>query len=330
MRAKITELQFNLLLSYILKKYEGFGPKPTSGGPVFSKIINPGDLYLGPTKNPVIPFKKHLFSDNCSTTDLKNYSKTAFLGLLNCDAWALSYFLEEFEKTDLLPKRENIFVMTKECYPDDFCFCNQMNLNKLAPTDIFIQEERNGYLIFAESRKAKSILEKLGIKLQNKSAKMRLPEDRDEKFDLKEIDQIIENREKFADFWKNISDNCFGCGVCTAVCPLCFCFRQDFKNEIDGRGTQCLNWDSCFAKRFSEIQHNFDLRPENADRLYNWYHHKFVRAQKEHGRPLCTGCGRCIEACPANLNINGILRSLVEQDGKKDTRDKKQPVSPKA
>ena len=320
MNAKITELQLNLLLSYIFDKYESFGPKAGSRSPIFSKLQNPSDLYTGPQKNTVIPFKKYLFPNGCAASKEQNDAKVAFLGLFNCDAWALQYFLEEFEKTNFLPKRENIFVITKECYADDFCFCDQMGLNHPAPTDLFVQTEKTGYSVFAVSPRAKTILEKLGIKGQKKSAEMRLPEYSREKFDQKKLTQAIENKEKFSDFWKGISDNCFGCGACTAVCPLCFCSRQDFVNNVDGQDEQCLNWDSCFAKRFSEVQRNFDLRPENADRLYNWYHHKFVRAPKEHGRPLCTGCGRCIEACPANLNINGIVKSLIEQDGKKDEK----------
>jgi ferredoxin len=131
--------------------------------------------------------------------------------------------------------------------------------------------------------------------------------------DDKKLTKVIENKEDLKDFWQGISNNCFGCGACTAVCPLCFCTRKDFKNTPDGQTKLCLDWDSCFSKRFSEIQNHHDFRPENVDRLYNWYHHKFVRSPRENNFSLCTGCGRCIDACPANLNVKNIIKAAIEK-----------------
>jgi len=161
-------------------------------------------------------------------------------------------------------------------------------------------------------------LKKAGVKPSKTKLILRPISAEDEKFDLEELKNIISDRKDNEKIWQGIADNCFGCGACTAVCPLCYCTRQEFENDFCSKSNQCLNWDSCFAKRFSEVQNHFDLRPENVDRLYNWYHHKFVRAKFEHDHFLCTGCGHCIEACPANLNIKNILESLINKKEQKE------------
>lgn len=57
--------------------------------------------------------------------------------------------------------------------------------------------------------------------------------------------------------------------------------------------------------------HNPRLRQWNRfrQRLY----HKFY--PDKFGRNLCTGCGRCIEACPAGMDLIEILEGLAVKEG---------------
>lgn len=274
------------------------------------------------SKKTVIPFKRILLPDGQSVEQFDKDKKIALVGLPNCDIWALLYFLKEFEQTNLLPKRENILIVGSECKPDRFCFCERMGTDKHAPFDLFIQEEKNDFSVFSGTKTGEEILKKAGVKKSKNKPTLNPIRENATVFDDKAIEKTISNRNENEDFWQGISKNCFGCGACSAVCPLCFCTRQEFENHLpsikkEGQEgstcTQCLKWDSCFAKSFSEIQNHYDLRPANIDRLYNWYHHKFVRAKFEHNHFLCTGCGRCIEACPANLNVKNILESIIKK-----------------
>lgn len=238
----------------------------------------------------------------------------------NCDVWALERFLNEFKNTSLLPKRENIFIIATQCKQQKNCFCDLVGTDKPAHFDIFVEELNNEkFNLFAKSTKGKLIIEKIfakKIKEEEPNIKIRLNENN--KFDLKEISEIINDRKKIEKIFNEIANNCFGCGACSAVCPLCFCTRQEFSNFIDNEGkdcnNQCLSWDSCFSKRFSEIQHHYNFRPNISDRFYNWYHHKFVRSIEKNNYPLCVGCGRCIDACPANLNIKNILETIINKN----------------
>lgn len=312
MESQITIHQLNQLIDYIKKTHTVYGTQLKDGELVFDVLDNSSDLKLG-HKKPIIPFKKILFP-NLLEPENNTKLKIALIGLNNCDVWSLHYLLEEFAQTNILPKRENILIFGNECSPNENCFCDLTGTNKLAPFDLFIQEEKNEHAIFSGSKIGEAILKKNGIKQSKKKLQINEIKPNQKTFYEQNISKIIDNKEKHIDFWNNISDNCFGCGACSTVCPLCFCTRQDSKNELTGESKQCLNWDSCFAKRFSEIQNHYDFRPKNVDRLYNWYHHKFVRSYHKNKRFLCTGCGRCIEACPAHLNMKNILESLIKQD----------------
>jgi ferredoxin len=194
-----------------------------------------------------------------------------------------------------------------------------MRTNKTAPFDLHIQEVKGNYEIFSQSEKGSSFLQKAGVAPSKTKLKINQI-DGTKSWPLEDISKIIDDRTGNEKFWSATSNSCFGCGACVAVCPLCFCTRQEFRNDLDGKTSQCLKWDACFAKRFSEIQNHHDLRPQNVDRLYNWYHHKFVRANYEKDRFLCTGCGRCIEACPANLNMKNIIETLIKLNSPKDEK----------
>jgi ferredoxin len=302
--------QVKLLLELISHDYQIYLPQKKNGRIVFDLMENVSDIRL--FSKTTLPFKKILFP-NYRTKNNKFKKPIALVGLHHCDIAALEIFYQQFSESDILPSRGDLLIIGSECKPDDDCFCDVFGADKLGNVDFYLQKEKNQISIFCVTTKAKKYLSMLSVKESAKKYAYRPIKIKDSGIDYESLKENIESRSLNHEFWQGIANNCFGCGACTTVCPLCFCFRQDYKNNIDGSESQCLKWDSCFAKEFSEIQNHFNLRPENVDRLYNWYHHKFVRAEKELGKPLCVGCGRCIKACPAHLNIKNILHSLEEQ-----------------
>ena len=308
----ITKFQLNHLLSNIIEERETYGNLVEDDKIIFDKLVKPQAVFF--KKKTVIPFKKILLPNGQDVNEFNSEKKLALVGLSNCDIWALFFFLKEFEHTNLLPKRENILIIGAECKPDRFCFCEKMGTDKYAPFDIFIQEEGEDFSIFSGTKMGNELLKKAGINKSKKKPTLNPIREKATKFDEKIVEKAINDRSGNEEFWQGISNNCFGCGACSTVCPLCFCTKQEFRNDLCASGNQCLKWDSCFSKNFSEIQNHSDLRPKNVDRLYNWYHHKFVRAKYKHDNFLCTGCGRCIEACPANLNVKNILEAIINKN----------------
>lgn len=113
--------------------------------------------------------------------------------------------------------------------------------------------------------------------------------------------------------WEETAKICLGCGICSYVCPLCYCFSLEDKRSFDASEcSRCRRWDSCFFANFAQIAGGKNFHPQLKDRLYNWYYHKFVRAYREFGRSNCIGCGRCQKYCPAKIDIEKILSRILK------------------
>ena len=128
-------------------------------------------------------------------------------------------------------------------------------------------------------------------------------------------------------FWAELSERCLSCRACAYVCPTCRCF--DLRDETILRdealradnGAQEFErvrcWDSCAGPVYRRIAGGHNPRAAKAERLRNRFECKFYYYPEQYanaGRgPLaCTGCGRCIEACPVNIDITEVLAHLAE------------------
>lgn len=111
--------------------------------------------------------------------------------------------------------------------------------------------------------------------------------------------------------WDEMTTTCLGCGVCTYVCPICYCFSIEDKIDLTGKCSRCRKWDACTLPDFSKIAGGHDFRPTIKERYYNWFYHKFVRGYKEYGKPQCVGCGHCKKYCPASIDILEILKTIL-------------------
>lgn len=294
MKNKLNEHQFTNLIELIEKDYALYAIYKVSGTYKLEKYHGKTDLSLGDKTS--LPFKKYLMPNGNTERD----RKIALLGLPLCDVHAVHILLKKISKAHKV-KRDNILIIGSDCQRDNTCFCEAMNGDHFTGFDLYIEKDSTGYKTVAKSNVGENYLNKL--KLRNlKSVAFRQDLAR-ESFSPEDVSDAINDKELFANFWLKIGNNCFACGACSAVCPLCFCGKQHFSQENE----PYYDWDSCFNKNFSCVQNEKDLRPLNSDKIYNWYHHKFVRAPRENGDFLCTGCGRCIKACPANINIKNIL-----------------------
>jgi len=306
----INKHQLNNIIEKIQATYSSYGYRREDDKVIFGKVKSPSQTKFF-QENGTITFKKILFPNNLDVQADKE-DKIVLLGINPCDNNALQIFYKQFQKSNLIIDKKNLFVFVSECKQSKYCFCEYFDGQKIQNYDLYLQKEDDDkFTLFVGSKKGKIIADKIPLKksTERKPREIKRPNNNfsDNPF------SAMGQKEKYKDFWIHISNNCFGCGSCSVVCPLCFCFRQEFGNDLNGDSKTKLCWDSCFNKEFSEIQNRFDLRPKNVDRLYNWYHHKFVRGPHELGVPLCTGCGRCMKACPANLNQKNIMEALEEK-----------------
>lgn len=121
--------------------------------------------------------------------------------------------------------------------------------------------------------------------------------------------------------WEELGKRCIGCGICTYVCPLCYCFSIEDRCHLDGKlCSKKRNWTACTLPEFAKIS-GHDFHPTLKKRYYNWFYHKFVRAYKEYGKSQCVACGRCQQQCPAKIDIEKELLEIVEKFKKNNSQN---------
>jgi len=108
--------------------------------------------------------------------------------------------------------------------------------------------------------------------------------------------------------WDKIHLRCLGCGICTYLCPTCYCF--DITDEVSlDHGRRVRSWDSCMYSRYTLHASGHNPRPTGKERWRQRFLHKFQQTVERYGITFCVGCGRCVKNCPVNIDI----RDLIEQ-----------------
>ena len=109
--------------------------------------------------------------------------------------------------------------------------------------------------------------------------------------------------------WEETVKACVECGACNTICPACHCFI--LKDQKTGEGFERLKlWDSCLLMSFAMVAGGANPRKLLAERLRNRFDKKFNFLPDMIGRFGCTGCGRCVEACPGKIDIREVLGKL--------------------
>jgi ferredoxin len=109
-----------------------------------------------------------------------------------------------------------------------------------------------------------------------------------------------------APFWEEVSFSCINCGTCTYGCPTCWCF--DIQDEVHGSsGMRMRNWDSCMYPLFTLHGSGHNPRGTKLHRVRQRFMHKLKYFVDKYDAGIqCTGCGRCIRACPVNIDIRKV------------------------
>lgn len=123
----------------------------------------------------------------------------------------------------------------------------------------------------------------------------------------RKLEDIFHN----SDFWTKMSAACLSCGVCTFVCPTCYCF--DICDEtLFGQGTRRRVWDACMFTDFTLEASGHNPRTHVLQRLRQKVNHKYSYHVRKYGVISCVGCGRCTRHCPVNIDIFSIVDAAIK------------------
>jgi ferredoxin len=106
--------------------------------------------------------------------------------------------------------------------------------------------------------------------------------------------------------WEEIATKCISCGMCSYMCPSCSCF--DIQDETCGDCTERYRCrDTCQFEDFTLMGAGHNPRHNQVPRSRQRLLHKFQYQHDQYGIVGCTGCGRCVELCPVNVDIRDVL-----------------------
>lgn len=257
------------------------------------------------------------------------------VGARACDLCALKsldkIFLEQQVKDPFYEKRrQNTILITTDCVePKDMCFCSLVG-GKPYPEegfDINISPLDNGYLVSSGSEKGEKMLAQAQELLSDPSEEQIHQRDQRRQQALAKIkEQNSEFETKVApdkmvgkqppEKWDKLSSACVECGACNFICPTCHCFflyDQPRLESVD-QNERKKSWDSCLLGNYAKMAGVGGMkptpRPELRTRFENRIRHKFDWMPENIQLLGCVGCGRCIEACLAGLDIRDIFKEF--------------------
>lgn len=265
------------------------------------------------------------------------FSPRVVLGGKPCDVAALDIVdkVMDWDYHDELwfGRRKSTTVISLACPGGDkSCFCPAVGLgpDSTQGADILLTPAGDGFV-------AEIVTEKGQALVSNHSGKFSPAGDKEQAatqykqnarqkveanlhIDTKAIEKwMTDNFE--SDYWKTIALRCHGCGACAFVCPTCHCF--DIVDEQEGllKGVRRRNWDTCQTAKFTLHASGHNPRDNQNARIRQRVMHKFNIYPRRFEQILCTGCGRCVRACPASMDLLEILGQLNELSGEIKERE---------
>jgi ferredoxin len=225
-------------------------------------------------------------------------------------------------------KRKNTLLIACDCtYAKETCFCTAM---EGAPYprkdfDIGLSAVDNYFLVEVGSEKGQNMINSFkmffkapshhsaGIRAANRdrvSKQIQGFVDRRGTPSTSQVRGTVRKNYNAIEFWQDIASTCVECGCCNLVCPTCHCFLLSDEKAPQG-GQRFKSWDACLYNTFAKVAGGHNPRRHLYERMRNRFDKKFDFFPQVLGYFACTGCGRCIEGCPGDIDIREVLKGLV-------------------
>ncbi|MDO9129536.1 MAG: 4Fe-4S dicluster domain-containing protein [Anaerolineales bacterium] len=332
----ITQAQLTEWLDSLARQQTLSAPREVSGVMLYRPVESSQEIAWGFSR-PVMSVKEAFFppterlltiekiDGGIQLTETLPEDQQVIFGVRPCDARGVKILDALFLDTGAVDpyyarRRANttlIGLACKEMGPT--CFCTSVGgaPDEASDMDVMLYEVEGGYAIEAVTEKGKALLQTIDHGGQT-------------------IEKPIVNRQSsivnpnsiswpshFDDeYWARMSERCLSCRACAYVCPTCRCFIV--RDEIlpfeaatgkpgNGQFERIRCWDSCEGENYRRTAGGHRPRAEKSERLRNRFFCKFYYYSEQYGlgqTSACTGCGRCVDVCPVNVDITEVLTDL--------------------
>jgi sulfhydrogenase subunit beta (sulfur reductase) len=242
--------------------------------------------------------------------------ESVVFGIHPCDARGVKLLDALFLDTNPIDsfyarRRANTTLIGLACVElGSTCFCTSVGgaPDDAHDMDIMLYEVDRGYVVEAVTEKGRYLIP--GGEWQETSA----------------VSQKVTSTERFPvpakrkwpehfndEYWAKISERCLSCRACSYVCPTCRCFVTRDEMLAPGEFVRIRCWDACTGENYRLVAGGHKPRAEKSERLRNRFYCKFYYYPEQYSlgaTSACTGCGRCIDVCPAGVDITEVLLEL--------------------
>ena len=306
-------------------------PKEVASVLLYQQVRDSSDVvweYIRPVmsiKDAFFPATERLLSieKNGQGVKLKEFrpdDQQILFGVRPCDArglLALDALFIDNEPPDIYyaQRRENTTIIGMACTEmADTCFCTSTGgaPDDTTGMDVMVYPVEGGYQVRALTEKGENVVRLLGVSELN-----------DLIYNPLTPNPIYSVPEKDAwpaqfdnTFWDEMAERCLSCRICAYVCPTCRCFDVRDEPILTGNDSKQFErircWDSCAGTTYRQIAGGHNPRAAKGERLRNRFMCKFYYYPEQYGPTACTGCGRCVDACPVNIDITEVIQHLTE------------------
>ena len=332
------------LLSALMERGPLYAPVKSEKSVDFQKIRQPADVTLDfyntamspkfvffPQSEEMIRYKlkKEAAEEESVPIDA---APSVLFGVRPCDAKSFEIMDRHFLGAGIIDpywkdRREKTVVVgyafdpATPADPADFYNVLGIHAADTEGSDVFMIRKDGELLLKAVTEKGEALLKDLAVLeaaseqdevffaeavRKGRDVKTRFGEIKDDAIAEKLV-RIFEKKE----FWEDRTAACISCGVCTFVCPTCYCF--DINDETLFReGARRRFWDACMFTDFTLEASGHNPRPKIFQRYRQKVCHKYSYHVTKYGCISCVGCGRCIRSCPVNIDIFSIVEAAAK------------------
>ena len=294
----MNKTEMETLFQRIHSDYETFGAVKESGEVVFDRIGSFSEV--SDEKSSYAP-KDFLITRSANILEVPKPEKKAIFGVKSCDLRGFQIMDLQILGKDMsyTTRRQNTlfvnFVCTEMCHGG---FCTAFGGPVLIEYDIQVMRSGDEYYVQA-SENVKGYFKDFRPSEHDPFA------DYNDQFSHRngkiETDGIEKRMKWSSSLWAEYAKRCISCGACNYSCPTCYCV--DIYDDEDGRKQE---WDSCILEGFTRTSAG-NIRPDLSDRLRQRFFHKYRYYKLSRDEYLCTGCNRCVDDCPVDIDIKEVI-----------------------